>query len=266
MYFKQLGRYTGAMKIGITGCSGRMGQLLVREVEAAPDLTLAGGTYRDQVAPPEAITIYQDAADLFSVSDVVIDFTAPEASVDHAAIAAKYKKPLLIGTTGLSDSQLALIHASSRHAPILVSANTSLGVNVLSALVQKAAKLLGNDYAIEILEAHHSNKVDAPSGTALALGRAAAEGRAINLADHAVYAREGHTGKRKPDDIGFATLRGGDVVGEHTVFFYGQGERLELTHRATDRALFARGAIETAKWLVKQQPGSYRMQDFLKVD
>lgn len=254
------------MKIGITGCTGRMGQLLVREVEANPALSLAGGTYRDQVAPPQAITIFKDTEALFAVSDVVIDFTSPESSVDHAAIAAKHKKALLIGTTGLSKSQLALIHASSKHAPILVSANTSLGVNVLAALVQKAAKLLGSDYAIEILEAHHSNKVDAPSGTALALGRAAAEGRNVALADHAVYAREGHTGKRKPDDIGFATLRGGDVVGEHTVFFYGQGERLELTHRATDRVLFAKGAIETAKWLAQQPPGSYRMQDFLKVD
>jgi 4-hydroxy-tetrahydrodipicolinate reductase len=254
------------MKIGITGCTGRMGQLLVREVEASPALTLAGGTYRDQVAPPHAITVFDDPEALFEVSDIVIDFTSPEASVDHAAIAAKYKTALLIGTTGLSEPQLALIHASARHAPILVSANTSLGVNVLAALVEKAARLLGSDYAIEILEAHHSNKVDAPSGTALALGRAAASGRKVHLADHAVYAREGHTGKRKPDDIGFATLRGGDVVGEHTVFFYGQGERLELTHRATDRALFAKGAIETAKWLAQQPPGFYRMQDFLKVD
>ena len=253
------------MKIGITGCTGRMGQLLIKEVETAADLTLAGGTYRDQVAPPPNVKIFDEADALFGAADVVIDFTSPEASVEHAAIAAKHGKGLLVGTTGLSASQLEQIAKSAQSAPILVSANTSLGVNILAALVQKAAALLNNDYAIEILETHHSNKVDAPSGTALALGRAAAEGRNIDLKEHAVYTREGHTGKRKPDDIGFATLRGGDVVGEHTVFFYGQGERLELTHRATDRVLFAKGAVHVARWLGQQPPGLYGMQDCLRL-
>lgn len=254
------------MKIGITGCTGRMGQLLVREILAAPDLTLSGGTYRDQVKPPAEVTIFDEADALFAASDAVIDFTSPDASVEHAALAAKHGTALLIGTTGLSATQQDAIKAQAAKAPILISANTSLGVNILSALVEKAAALLGTDYAIEVLETHHSNKVDAPSGTALALGRAAAAGRKVELKDHAVYSREGHTGKRKPDDIGFATLRGGDVVGEHTVFFYGQGERLELTHRATDRVLFAKGAIETTRWLAKQTPGFYGMQDFLKID
>ena len=243
-----------------------MGQLLVKEVQAAPDLTLSGGTYRDQVAPPEDMPIFDDAEQLISASDVVIDFTSPTASVEHAVMAAKHGKALVIGTTGLSPAQLDQIAMSAKNAPILVSANTSLGVNVLASLVQKAATLLGSDYAIEILETHHSNKVDAPSGTALALGRAAAEGRNIDLKDHAVYARQGHTGKRKQDDIGFATLRGGDVVGEHTVFFYGTGERLELSHRATDRVLFAKGSIHVARWLAKQPPGLYGMQDCLRLD
>lgn len=254
------------MKIGITGCTGRMGQLLVKEIIADPALTLAGGTYRDQVAPPAGITIFDDADALFAASDVVIDFTSPEASVEHAGFAAKHATALLIGTTGLSQAQLDKIAGHAASAPILVSPNTSLGVNVLMSLVEKAAALLGNDYAIEILEAHHSNKVDAPSGTALALGRAAAAGRDIELKDHAVYAREGHTGKRGRDDIGFATLRGGDVVGEHTVFFYGTGERLELTHRATDRVLFAKGAVYVAQWLSKQPAGSYLMKDFLSLE
>ncbi len=254
------------MKIGITGCTGRMGQLLVREIDIAPDLDLAGGTYRDQVAPPAHVKIFEDADDLFAASDVVIDFTSPEASVQHAALAAKHGTALLIGTTGISPKQAADIQAQSAAAAILISANTSLGVNILASLVQKAAALLGNDYAIEILETHHSNKVDAPSGTALALGRAAAAGRKVDLKEHAVYTREGHTGKRQPDDIGFATLRGGDVVGEHTVFFYGQGERLELSHRATDRVLFAKGAIHVARWLAGQKPGFYTMQDCLKID
>jgi 4-hydroxy-tetrahydrodipicolinate reductase len=254
------------MKIGITGCTGRMGQLLVKEVRAASDLSLSGCTYRDQVPPPADLDIFDDAAQLFAASDVVIDFTSPNASVEHASIAAQQGKALVIGTTGLSSAQRDQIAVSAKTAPILISANTSLGVNVLASLVQKAASLLGPDYAIEILEAHHSNKVDAPSGTALALGRAAAEGRNIDLKEHAVYAREGHTGKRKPDDIGFATLRGGDVVGDHTVFFYGAGERLELSHRATDRVLFAKGAIHVARWLAKQPPGLYGMQDCLHLD
>lgn len=254
------------MKVGITGCTGRMGHLLVKEVQAAADLQLAGGTYRDQVKPPADVTIFDDAADLFAASDVVIDFTAPDASVQHAEIAAQTGKALLIGTTGLHEGQIERIKIASSRAPILISANTSLGVNVLASLVEKAAKILGTDYAIDILEAHHSNKVDAPSGTALALGRAAAAGRGLDLKDHAVYARQGHTGKRKADDIGFATLRGGDVVGEHTVYFFGTGERLELTHRATDRVLFARGALHVARWLATKKPGFYTMKDCLGLD
>ncbi len=254
------------MKTGITGCTGRMGQLLVKEVLAAQDTVLSGGTFRDHVPPPHNLPIFKTADELFAASDVVIDFTSPDSSVEHAQLAARTGKALLIGTTGLTLTQLDTIATAAKNAPILVSANTSLGVNVLTALVQKTAALLGPDYSIEILEAHHSNKVDAPSGTALALGHAAAAGRGLSVAKNGVMSREGHTGRRKVDDIGFATLRGGDVVGEHTVYFFGHGERLELTHRATDRTLFARGALQAARWLVNQPSGYYTMQDFLRLD
>ena len=251
------------MKVGIAGCTGRMGQLLVKEVNAAQDLFLSGGITRDKDNLPTNVPIVKDAEDLFAVSDIVIDFTAPEASVHHARIAAATKKPLVIGTTGISESQMAEIKSAAAHAPILFTPNASLGVNVLIDLVKKAAQTLGPDFAIEILESHHNKKVDAPSGTALALGRAAADGRGIPLTTHAVYDRHGQTGARTRDEIGFATLRGGDVVGEHTVFFFGQGERLELTHRATDRSLFAKGALQAARWLIIQPAGFYGMKDFL---
>lgn len=251
------------MKIGVAGCTGRMGQLLVKEITSATDLYLAGGVTRDKENLPTNVPILKDAEDLFAVSELVIDFTVPEASLHHARIAASTRKPLLIGTTGISEGQMEQIRECAGLAPILYTPNSSLGVNVLLKLVQEAATALGSDYAIEILEAHHNKKVDAPSGTALALGRAAADGRGVSLSSHAVYDRHGQTGARKPDDIGFATLRGGDVVGEHTVFFYGQGERLELTHRATDRALFARGAVAAARWLGTQPAGFYGMDNFL---
>lgn len=252
------------MKIGIAGCTGRMGQLLVKEVSAATDLYLAGGITRDKENLPTNVPILKDAEDLFAVSDLVIDFTAPDASVHNARVASGTHKPLLIGTTGISESQMKEIHECAASAPILFTPNASLGVNVMMDMVRMAAAKLGSDFAIEILESHHNKKVDAPSGTALALGRAAADGRGIELVPHAVYDRHGHTGARTKDEIGFAVIRGGDIVGEHTVFFIGQGERLEITHRATDRALFAKGALEAAKWLAKQPAGFYGMQDFLK--
>ena len=240
------------IKIGIAGCNGRMGQLLMMGAQSDDDATLSGGIDRGD-----------DADTLFQNSDVIIDFSSPEASVAHASLAAKYKKPLLIGTTGLSDSERAQIISCASSAPILISANTSLGVNVLIHLVRKAAATLGNDFDIEIFESHHAKKVDAPSGTALALGHAVADGLNVPLKDHKVSGRDGHTGARQAKDIGFAALRGGDVAGDHTVFFYGMGERLELTHRATDRKIFADGAIKIAKWLSKQSPKFYTMDDFL---
>ncbi len=254
------------LKIGIAGCTGRMGKLLIKEIMASSDLYLAGGITRDKENLPENIPILKDIEDLFAVSDLVIDFTAPEASVRHARVAASTKKPLLIGTTGISETQMEAIREASQMAPILYTPNSSLGVNLLSQFVKKAAEILGNDFAIEILEAHHSKKVDAPSGTALALGKAAAEGRNISFSSNSVFDRHGHTGTRTKDEIGFSIIRGGDIVGEHTVMFLGNGERLELTHKATDRSLFARGSLQAARWLINQPAGYYNMQDFLNLD
>lgn len=230
-----------------------MGQLLMQEVKASEDLSLSGGCDRGSDLSAEK---------LFEISDIVIDFSSPEASLHHAQLASQNKKALLIGTTGFSPEQIDQLKKFGEAAPILLSANTSLGVNLLVQLTKKVAGILGNDYAIEILESHHKHKVDAPSGTALALGKAAAEGRNIDFESHKSIDRNG---ARKADDIGFSVMRGGDVVGEHTVYFYGEGERLELTHRATDRKLFAKGAITTAKWLATQKSGFYTMDDFLKI-
>ena len=249
------------MKVGISGCNGRMGQLLVAEVNTANGMTLSGGHDRNP-SDNKDIAFAVNAKDLFEASDIIIDFSSIEASLHHAELAAQTKTALLIGTTGFTPEQVDKLKSFGKDAPILLSANTSLGVNLLIQLTKKVASILGNDYAIEILEAHHKHKVDAPSGTALAIGRAAAQGRNIDFETHKSIDRNG---TRKPDDIGFAVTRGGDVVGEHTVFFYGEGERLELTHRATDRKLFARGAIKTAEWLAKQKPGFYTMDDFLKI-
>lgn len=241
-----------ALSIGIAGSNGRMGQLLISGVQSDPDLNFAGGIDRGD-----------DANNLFQKSDLVIDFSSPEASVHHASLAATYKKPLLIGTTGLSDSDRQSIMSCASSAPILISANTSLGVNVLVHLVRMAAAKLGDHFDIEIFESHHAKKVDAPSGTALALGHAVADGLNVKLKDHKISGRDGHTGARHKGDIGFAALRGGDVAGDHTVFFYGMGERLELIHRATDRKIFADGALRIAKWLSTQPPRFYTMDDFL---
>jgi 4-hydroxy-tetrahydrodipicolinate reductase len=264
--------------IGITGCGGRMGRMLLAEVHATEGCRLAGG-----IEAPGSPLIGQDLgevaglgtlgrmvggdpATLFAASDVVIDFTAPAASVAHAAMAAEKGKALVIGTTGLDPDQMAQLRAAAHRAPILWAPNMSPAVNLLLGLVEKAARGLGEDYDIEVLEMHHRHKVDAPSGTALALGRAAALGRGVELAGHSQRVRDGHTGPRKSGDIGFATLRGGDVVGDHTVIFAGPGERLELTHRAASRHIFARGAVRAARWAVGKPPGLYGMKDVLGLD
>lgn len=254
------------MKIGIAGCTGRMGQMLVKEVALAADLYLAGGITRQTTNLPENVPILKDAEDLFAVSDLVIDFSAPDASVYNARVAANARKPLLIGTTGLTESNMKDIRASAEQTPILFTPNASVGVNVMMEAIREVASKLGKNFAIEITEAHHGKKVDAPSGTALALGKAAAQGRGIDFTANAVYDRHGNTGVRTEDEIGFSVIRGGDIVGEHTVYFIGDGERLEITHRASDRALFAKGALQAARWLATQPAGYYEMRDFLKFD
>lgn len=254
------------MKIGIVGCRGRVGQLLVKELlsNQHQGLELAGGT----IAPSEPIPkvnfpVFTDPTELFRISDCIIDFTVPEATRLHIQLAEEYGTPIIIGTTGLTPKDEALLHKAAKEIPVLLSANMSIGVNLLLALVERAAKSLDDSFDIEIVETHHKHKIDAPSGTALALGKAAAKGRNVDLDKKAVYERYGETGARERGDIGFAVMRGGDVVGDHTVYFYADGERLELTHKATDRSLFAKGALKAAKWLEDKDEGFYSMKDVL---
>jgi len=264
-------------KIGIVGAAGRMGRTLIEEVSAAPGTALAGATERPgheaigqdagTLAGVKALGIkIGDKADaLFAESDVVIDFTAPQATLAHLALAAKHKTALVIGTTGLLPDDLETIEAAAKTVPIMRSANMSLGVNLLLALTERVAKSLGPDYDIEILEMHHKHKVDAPSGTALLLAEAAAEGRKIKLEERSIRARDGHTGARPQGAIGFASLRGGSVVGEHSVIFAGQDERIELGHIAQSRDIFARGAVKAALWAFERKPGLYSMADVLGI-
>jgi 4-hydroxy-tetrahydrodipicolinate reductase len=263
------------MKIAIVGAAGRMGQMLVRQIARTDGCTLAGasessgskalGRDAGEVAGLErtGVKITADSAAAIAAAEVLIDFTVPAATVAHAAIAADKGAGMVIGTTGLDAAQTAAIHAAARSVPIMWAANMSLGVNILLALVEKTASLLDPGYDIEVLEMHHRHKIDAPSGTALALGRAAAAGRKVELDKVTRKSREGHTGARPAGEIGFATLRGGEEVGVHTVMFAAAGERLELSHRAFSRETYASGAVMAAKWLEGKPPGLYGMKDVL---
>ncbi len=263
------------MKIGIVGCAGRMGRMLAEAALAAPGATLAGGTERpgaDAVGRdlgevigrgPLGCLVEDDAGRLFAESDAVIDFSAPAATVLHARLAAQANTALVVGTTGLSAADEAELAAAASRVPVVYAPNYSVGVNLLMALTERAAAILGEDYDIEIVEMHHRHKVDAPSGTALGLGRAAAKGRRVALEQVWRKSRDGHTGARPTGEIGFATLRGGDVVGDHTVMFAAAEERLELTHKASSRAVFAKGAVRAAQWAVGRPAGLYTMRDVL---
>ena len=264
------------MKLVVAGASGRMGQTLMRLVlametarlHAALDRAGAEGVGRDageaMGGGPIGITITDDPLPALVDADGLIDFTAPEASLAHAEICAQARIVHVIGTTGWRDGDMDALRRAARHARLVVSGNMSLGVNLLAVLVERAAKALPpGAFDVEVLEMHHRHKVDAPSGTALLLGEAAAKGRGVDLADASVRVRDGHTGAREEGTIGFATLRGGSVVGEHTVMLAGEGETVELTHRATDRAIFARGAVAAALWAREQKPGLYSMRDVL---
>ncbi len=263
------------LAIGIAGGAGRMGQMLVREVTATEGCALIGAI-EGQGHPalgkdiavnaglePIGIAIDDDAETLFATAQTVIEFTLPEATVAHAALAAQSKAAHIIGTTGLDAAQAEEIRKAARHTAIVWAPNMSLGVNLLLALSEQVAGILGDDYDIEIVEMHHRHKIDAPSGTALGLGEAAARGRGVELDKVAQRGRDGGTGARKGGDIGFASLRGGDVVGEHTVVFAGAGERVELTHKAADRQIFSRGAVRAALWAHDKPPGLYAMADVL---
>lgn len=255
------------IRVGVAGCSGRMGKSIITELLTdrwiAHGLELAGGSIQNDKKEKFDYFVTKDPEELFKKSDVIIDFTSPGAGLAHAALAASLATPLVIGTTGLDAEDEKALQSAAKTAPILYSANMSVGLNILLAQVEQTAARLGVEWDIEIFEAHHKYKVDAPSGTALMLGKAAAKGRGEDLDAVAAFARHGKTGIRAPGAIGFAVSRGGDVVGEHKVTFYGEGERIEFGHIATDRSLFARGAIRAALWLSGQKPGLYTMRDVL---
>ena len=239
------------MKIGIIGSAGRMGQALVDAIQADGHEP-AGGVDKDG-----------DLAVLIAASDIVVDFSNPHALEVNLDACVAAGKPIVIGTTGLEERHHFLIDDAARDIPVLQTGNTSVGVTMLAALVEQAARQLGEDWDIEILEMHHRHKVDAPSGTALLLGEAAAKGRAVDLKDHSDRARDGITGGRKAGNIGFASLRGGSVAGDHMVIFASDNERIELVHRAENRAIFANGAVKAAVWLMRQKAGRYNMQEVL---
>jgi 4-hydroxy-tetrahydrodipicolinate reductase len=254
------------IRIGIAGIAGRMGHLLAEEVAAA-GATLTGGTLRQGSArpAPPGVPILADAAALFAISDVVIDFTHAEAAAGHAALAAATGKGLVLGSSGLSAAQEAAVAEAAARAPIVFAANFAPGVNLVLALAERmAAALPPHQYDAEIVEMHHRQKVDAPSGTAIALGRAVAAGRGTTLEEAGrESARDGHTGPRATGAIGFAALRGGQVVGEHTLLFAAATEHIAITHRSFDRRAYATGAVRAAFWLRGRPPGLYGMAQVL---
>ncbi len=261
--------------IVITGGSGRMGQMLIKSVLASDKCKLVGVLERPghgwigqdvgsmMGGQPAGLHVTDDAVEVFAKAQAVIDFTSPAASVDFAGLAAQARAVHVIGTTGLTDADLKAINAAARHAVIVRAGNMSLGVNLLVQLTKKVAAALDEDFDIEVIEAHHHHKVDAPSGTALMLGEAAAEGRGVALKDVRDSGRDGITGARRRGDIGFTAIRAGDIVGEHDVLFAAPGERIVLRHMATDRSIFARGALKAALWGQDKAPGEYDMMDVL---
>lgn len=264
-----------SLGLTVVGAAGRMGQSLIQTIHAVDGVHLSGaveqpgspaiGKDAGQVAgmEPLNISITDDPLSAFVKSEGVLDFTSPQASVGFADICAQARIVHVIGTTGFGPDEEERLGAAARHAVIVKSGNMSLGVNLLAELVKQAAQALRDDFDIEVLEMHHRHKVDAPSGTAYLLGDAAAQGRDVDLADASVRTRDGHTGPRAPGTIGFATMRGGSVVGEHSVVFAGEGERIELCHRADSREIFARGAVRAAQWAHGRKPGLYSMKDVL---
>src|SRR5690554_3576193 len=266
----------GDMGLVVVGAGGRMGQNLIRTIYEMEGVQLAGAVERSGSTAlgrdagelaglgSLGVTITDNPLAAFAKADGVLDFTAPAASIDFAGYAAQARIVHVIGTTGFSEEDEAKIAAAARHATIVKSGNMSLGVNLLATLMKQAAKALSaDDFDIEVLEMHHRHKVDAPSGTALLLGQAAADGREINLGDNSVRVRDGHTGPRESGSIGFATLRGGSVVGDHSIILAGSGERIVLSHHAEDRSIFARGAVKAALWAHGRKPGLYSMLDVL---
>jgi 4-hydroxy-tetrahydrodipicolinate reductase len=260
------------MKLAIAGAGGRMGLVLTRIIEETPGCAVAGGL-EPKGSPlvgtkmgSTGAVISDDPATLFKNIDGVVDFTVPAATLSLVELTARAGIVHVIGTTGIDAAGEEKIRAAGRSARIVKSGNMSLGVNILASLVRKAAQSLGDDFDIEVLEMHHRHKIDAPSGTALLLGQAAAAGRNLDLSKRSVRSRDGHTGARPKGDIGFAALRGGSVVGEHTVIFAGNAERIEFSHKAESRDIFAHGAVRAALWARGQKPGFYSMTDVLGLE
>lgn len=263
------------MRIVVLGAAGRMGRALTRALHETPGCTIAGGLETKgsptvgqdlgEVAGLDrlGIPVTDDPLPLFAHTDGVLDFTLPKATVEFAALAAQARIVHVIGTTGFTSDNLQKLEAAARHATLVKAGNMSMGVNLLAALTARVAATLGPEFDIEILEMHHRHKRDAPSGTSLMLGEAAAKGRSVALGEKSVTTRDGDTGPRREGDIGFAALRGGDVVGEHRVIFAGPGERIELAHIASDRGIFARGAVQAVLWARGKPPGLYSMTDVL---
>lgn len=261
-------------KVCVAGASGRMGRMLIEAIQASGDLTLAGAL--DVPGSPSighdaglamgrstGVKVTADLHDGLAGCDVLVDFTRPEGTMAHAAACRELGVRMVVGTTGLSPEQKATLAAAAQHIGIVFAPNMSVGVNVVLKLLEFAAARLGEAYDVEVLEAHHRHKVDAPSGTALAMGEAVARATGRDLKTHGVFAREGHTGERQPGSIGFATVRGGDIVGEHTVLFCGTGERIEISHKSSSRAYYADGSLRAVRFLASHGPGLYGMDDVL---
>lgn len=266
------------VRIAIAGAAGRMGRQLLKATHLSEQATLGAATERSGSSLVGAdagelagvgkvsVTIVDDLVTAKDDFDVLIDFTAPVATLANLAFCRQHGKKIVIGTTGFSDEERAQIDAVAEQVPVVMAPNYSVGVNLVFKLLEKAAQVMGDYCDIEVIEAHHRHKVDAPSGTAIGMGEAIAGAMGNKLSDVAVYAREGITGERCRDEIGFATIRAGDIVGEHTAMFADIGERVEITHKATDRMTFANGAVRAAAWLDAQAPGFYTMQDVLGLD
>lgn len=262
------------VKVAIAGASGRMGRMLIEAALQMPELVFSAALDRadspfigrdagELVGNACGVMIGSDVEAALAVSDCLIDFTRPEGTLEHLSVARRLKRSLVIGTTGFTPEQKALIGEAAREIPVMFASNMSVGVNAVFKVLDLAAKILASGYDVEIFEAHHRFKVDAPSGTALSMGEVVAKALDRDLKDCAVYGREGVTGERKPETIGFATVRGGDVIGDHTVMFCGLGERVEISHKASSRMPYATGALRAAAFLQGKSSGLYDMQDVL---
>jgi 4-hydroxy-tetrahydrodipicolinate reductase len=265
---------TGKIKVGVVGASGRMGQMLIQALFESEHCVLAGAVDLSGSAllgfdagqllgQSTGVKVTSDLAQGLKAVEVLIDFTRPQGTLEHLSYCKQHGIQMVIGTTGFSDEEKGIIQEASKHIAIVMAPNMSVGVNVTLKLLDLAAKALSDGYDIEVIEAHHRHKVDAPSGTALKMGEVLAHALGRDLKTHGVFAREGHTGERDPLSIGFSTVRGGDIVGDHTVLFAGTGERIEITHKSSSRSTYAQGSLRAVRYLADQKSGLFDMFDVL---